>query len=180
MYRCVPCAEGQWRSCFKLKSLVDKSSSEIIEKLRLRNFQGPQESYFDFSTLYTSLTHNRIKATVTHNRIKATVLCLFNWCFNREAKKYLCRGFSNKKFDSHKWLPCTELCKAFTFLMVNVYVQFDNMVYLQIVGRGFGGTDCDPLIANGFCVLCSQILTVLSYTHVSWYLLISWRYIHNR
>ena len=31
-----------------------KNSSEVIEKLRLRNFQGSQVSSFDFSTLYTS------------------------------------------------------------------------------------------------------------------------------
>ena len=30
-----------------------KNSSDVIEKLRLRNFQGSQVSSFDFSTLYT-------------------------------------------------------------------------------------------------------------------------------
>ena len=39
-----------------------KNSSEVIEKLRLRNFQGSQVSSFDFSTLYTSLPHDLIKA----------------------------------------------------------------------------------------------------------------------
>ena len=38
-----------------------KNSSEVIEKLRLRNFQGSQVSSFDFSTLYTSLPHDLIK-----------------------------------------------------------------------------------------------------------------------
>ena len=54
-----------------------KNSSEIIEKLRLRNFRGPQVSSFDFSTLYISLPHDLIKAKV---------LSLVNWCFNRESK----------------------------------------------------------------------------------------------
>ena len=39
-----------------------ENSSEVIEKLRLRNFQGSQVSSFDFSSLYTSLSHDRIKA----------------------------------------------------------------------------------------------------------------------
>ena len=52
-----------------------KNSSEVIEKLRLRNFQGSQVSSFDFSTLYTSLPHYLIKAKV---------LSLVTWCFNRE------------------------------------------------------------------------------------------------
>ena len=52
-----------------------KNSSEVIEMLRLRNFQGSQLSSFDFSTLYTSLPHDLIKAKV---------LSLVNRCFNRE------------------------------------------------------------------------------------------------
>ena len=51
-----------------------KNSSEVIEKLRLRYFQGSQVSSFDFSTLYTSLPHDLIKAKV---------LSLVKWCFNR-------------------------------------------------------------------------------------------------
>ena len=58
-----------------------KNSSEVIEKLRLRNFQGSQVSSFDFSTLYKSLPHDLIKAKV---------LSLVKWCFDRESKTYLC------------------------------------------------------------------------------------------
>ena len=122
-----------------------KNSSEVIEKLRLRNFQGSQVSSFDFSTLYTSLPHDLIKAKV---------LSLVNWCFNRESKTYLCTSakagfFSNKKYDSYKCWSCAELCEAFTFLMENIYVQFDGMVYQQIVGIPMG-TNCAPLIADLF------------------------------
>ena len=39
-----------------------KNSSEVIEKLRMHDFQGSQVSSFDFSTLYTSLLHYLIKA----------------------------------------------------------------------------------------------------------------------
>ena len=122
-----------------------KNSSEVIEKLRLRNFQGSQVFSFDFSTLYTSLPHDLIKAKV---------LSLVNWCFNRESKSYLCTSlkagfFSNKKYDSYRCWSCAELCEAFTFLMENIYVQFDGMVYQQIVGIPMG-TNCAPLIADLF------------------------------
>ena len=60
-----------------------KNSSEVIEKLRLRNFQGSQESSFDFSTLYTSLLHDLIKAKVISFSVVIS-------CFNRESKTYLC------------------------------------------------------------------------------------------
>ena len=111
--------------------------------LVLRNFQGSQVSSFDFSTLYTSLPHDLIKAKV---------LSLVKWCFDRESKTYLCTSakagfFSNKKYDSYACWTCTKLCEAFTFLMENIYVQFDGMVYQQIVGIPMG-TNCAPLIAD--------------------------------
>ena len=88
------------------------------------------------------------------NLIKAKVLSLVNWCFNRESKFYLCTSlkagfFCNKKYDSYRCWSCTELCEAFTFLMENIYVQFDGMVYQQIVGIPMG-TNCAPLIADLF------------------------------
>ena len=57
--------------------------------------------------------------------------------------------FSNKKYDSYRCWSCAELCEAFTFLMENIYVQFDGMVYQQIVGIPMG-TNCAPLIADLF------------------------------
>ena len=53
-----------------------KNSSEVIEKLRLRNFQGSQVSSFVLSTLYTSLPHDLFKAKV---------LSLVKWCLYIES-----------------------------------------------------------------------------------------------
>ena len=44
---------------------------------------------------------------------------------------------------------CLEFSEAFTFLMENIYVQFGDMVYQQIVGIPMG-TNCAPLIADLF------------------------------
>ena len=94
-----------------------QNSSEVIEKLRLQNYQGSQVSSFDFSTLYTSLPHDLIKAKI---------LSLVKWCFNKESKTYLCTSdkagfFSNKKYDPYACWTCTELCEVVTFLMENIY-----------------------------------------------------------
>ena len=68
------------------------------------------------------------------------------------------------KYYSYACWTCTELCEAFTFqnvtlnhnqqqhftfLMENIYVQFDGMVYTQIIGI-LMGTNCAPLIADLF------------------------------
>ena len=132
-------------TAFSNSNVNNLNSSEVIEKLRLRNFQGSQVSSFDFSTLYTSLPHDLIKEKV---------LSLVNWCFNRESKSYLCTSlkagfFSNKKYDSYRCWSCAELCEAFTFLMENIYVQFDGIVYQQIEGIPMV-TNCAPLIADLF------------------------------
>ena len=108
--------------------------------LRLRTFNGSKVSSFDFSTLYTSLPYDLIKAKV---------LSFVKWCFDRESKTYLCTSakagfFSNKKYDWHACWTCTELCEPFTFLMENIYVQFDGMVNQQIVGIPMG-TNCAPV-----------------------------------
>ena len=93
-----------------------KNSSEVIEKLRLRNFQGFLTSSFDFSTLYTSFPHDLIKEKG---------LLFVEWCFNEEWKTYLCASdnsgfFSNKKDNSYKCWTCTELSETVTFLMENI------------------------------------------------------------
>ena len=92
--------------------------------------------------------------SLPYDLINEKVLSLVKWCFNRESKTYLCTSdkggfFSNKKYDSYSCWTCTELCEAFTFLMENIHVQFDGMVYQQIVGIPMG-TNCAPLIADLF------------------------------
>ena len=53
--------------------------------------------------------------------------------------------FSKKKYDLYKCWSYAELCEAFTFLMENIYVQFDGKEYQQLVGIPMG-TNCAPLI----------------------------------
>ena len=50
---------------------------------------------------------------------------------------------------SYKCWICAELCEAFIFLMENIYtyVQFEGMIYQQIVGIPMG-TNCAPFIAE--------------------------------
>ena len=56
-----------------------KNSSEVIEKLRLRNFQGSQVSSFFFSTFYNSSPHDLIKEC-----------CLWSSGVSTKSKFYLC------------------------------------------------------------------------------------------
>ena len=57
----------------------------------------------------------------------------------------------------NKCWTCTEFSEAFTFLMENIYVQFDGLIYQQIVGIHMG-TNCAPLIADLFLYCTRGIL----------------------
>ena len=138
----MPLAIVMWIIFGPPKTLLKSSKSCVFETFMVLKYNV---SSFDFSTLYRSLPHDLIKAKV---------LSLVKWCFNRESKTYLCTSdkagfFSNKKYDSYACWTFTELCEAFTFLMENIYVQFDGMVYQQILGIPMG-TNCVPLIADLF------------------------------
>ena len=134
-----------------------------------------------FLYLYTSLPHDLIKEKV---------LSLVKWCFNRESKTYLCTsdkaGFiTKKKYDSYKCWTCTEFSEAFTFLMENIYGQFDYMVFQQIVEipMGTNYSTYSRLIfiyfREGFYVKPPEIQTVWPHSLVQRYLSISWRYIQH-
>ena len=43
--------------------------------------------------------------------------------------RYFYFAYSNKKYDSCRCWSCAELCEAFTFLLENIYVQLDGIVY---------------------------------------------------
>ena len=89
-------------------------------------------------------------------------LFLFLFFSTESQKTYLCTSdkaglFSNKKSDSYKYWTCTELSEAFIFLIENIYLQFDGMVYQQIVGIPMG-RNCAPLIADLLAVFRRDVL----------------------
>ena len=55
--------------------------------------------------------------------------------------------FGNKKYmyNAYRCWTCAELYEAFTFPMENIYVQFEGMVYQEIVGIPMG-TNCVPFV----------------------------------
>ena len=79
---------------------------------------------------------------------------LLNGVITESQKLTSVRQIKRDFLQQEKWivcmcLTCTELCEAFTFLMENIYVQFDGMVYQQIVGIPMG-TNCAKHIADLF------------------------------
>ena len=91
------------------------------------------------------------------------MLSLVKWCFNRESKTYPCTSdkagyFSNKKYDSYKCWTCTEFSEAFTFIMENIYVQFNGMLYQPIVGIPMGN---QPIVGIPMGINCASLVADL-------------------
>ena len=110
--------------------------------------------YVTFGVLRYLLSTFLLYTHHCHMILSKQKCCLLSTGVSTESKTYLCTSakagfFSNKKYDSYKCWSFAELCEAFTFLMENIYVQFDCMVYQQIVGIPMG-TNCAPLIADLF------------------------------
>ena len=70
-----------------------KNSGEILNKLKSRGFLESSLSTYDFSTLYTKLTHNLIKEKLTE---------LIEQTFNREGSLYLACNDKNAFFTSEQ------------------------------------------------------------------------------
>ena len=111
----------------------------------MQNFHGSQLFSFDFSTLYTSLPHDLIKANV-------------KWCFNSESRTHLNTSdkagfFSNKKYDSYYYWTYTDLWEV--FLMEKKYIcAFWWHGLTKIVGIPMG-TSCASLMADLF-LYCNE------------------------
>ena len=70
-----------------------KNSGEILDKLKARDFNATSLSTYDFSTLYT---------TLSHNLIKDKLIDLIERTFQRESSPYLACNDRNAFVSSEK------------------------------------------------------------------------------
>ena len=89
-----------------------KNSSEILDKLKARDFNATSLSTYDFSTLYTTFPHNLIKKNLLillkepsreKGPLNLHVMTEMHFFTSEKPKKY------------HAW-SCQNVCDALTFL----------------------------------------------------------------
>ena len=141
-----------------------KNLGEILNKLKSRGFLASGLFTYDFSTLYTTLSHNLIKEKLTK---------LIEQTLNREGSLYLACNDKNAFFTAEQpkryelWL-CQKICDALHYLLDNIFIRFGSKLYRQIVGIPMG-TNCAPLVADLFlfvmretlCCLCQTIIKLI-------------------
>jgi hypothetical protein len=122
-----------------------KNSLEVIDKIENKKYKVSQVSTYDFSTLYT---------TLPHALIKSKLVSLIEKTFAREKCSYLALNtktafFTNQMLDNYIIWTGLDFCAALTFLLDNLFVEFNGKIFKQIIGVPMG-TNCAPLIADLF------------------------------
>ena len=96
-----------------------KNSGEVLNKLKSRGFRATSLSTYDFSTLYTTLTHNLIKEKLIN---------LIEWTFKREGSPYIACNERQAYFvagwlQGHWWGFISRNYVVWpTFFLMNVFI----------------------------------------------------------
>ena len=125
-----------------------KNSKELLEHLLSPNFNHITNiKSFDFSTLYTTILHQKLKswlATIIRNS--------FIHKNGNRRYKFLVIGregpyFVKEQSDSKNKYTEDDIINMLEFLVDNIFVVFGWKVFQQIVGIPIG-TNCAPLLAD--------------------------------
>ena len=138
------------------------NSEELLEHLKSPNFSHITSiKSFDFSTLYTTIPHDKLKS-----RLASIIRNSFMFKNGNRRYKYLVLGHEESYFvkehsdSKHKYSE-DDIIKVLEFL-VDIFVVFAGKVFQQIVGIPMG-TNCAPLLADIFLYLIwSRIYTVFA------------------
>ena len=125
---------------------IINNSLDVIHTLQEKQLILNQVSTWDFSTLYTSLPHAKLKHQL-HDLLERV--------FNTRGKSFIATNnfhtfwANDRKSTKYTYFSCRELCLAIDFLIDNIYVCFGNSVFRQIIGIPMG-TNSAPLLADLF------------------------------
>ena len=127
-----------------------KNSKEWLEHLQYPNFNHITSiKSFDFSTLYTTIPHQKLKSRI------ATIIrnCFIHKNGNRRYK-FLVLGsegpyFVKENSDSKNKYTEDDITNMLEFLVDNIFVVFGGKVFQQIIGIPMG-TNCAPLLTDIF------------------------------
>ena len=127
-----------------------KNSKELSEHLQSPNFNHITSiKSFDFSTLYTTIPHQKLKS-----RLATIIRNSFIHKNGNRRYKFRVLGregpyFVKEHSDSKNKYTEDDIVNLLEFLVDNIFVVFGGKVFQQIVGIPMG-TNCAPLLADIF------------------------------
>ena len=127
-----------------------KNSKELLNYLKSPTFNHVTSiKSFDFSTLYATIPHQKLK-----DRLASIILNAFIFRNGNRRYKYWVLGYEETYFvkehsDSKNKYSEVDIIKMLEFLVDNMFVVFAGKVFQQTVGIPMG-TNCAPLLADIF------------------------------
>ena len=113
-----------------------KNSIDLLDNLKSRSFsQVSSIKTFDFSTLYTTLPHDKLKT-----RLKETIHKAFS--HRNYGSKFVVLAYNSTYFSN-------KIQKGKTCYSDNLFVSFGGTLFQQVVDIP-KGTNCTPLLADLF------------------------------
>ena len=138
--------EGQQKYCETVYSRsginhmwILKNSKVFLDNLKSRSFSQVSIKTFDFSTLYTTLPHDKLKT-----RLKETIHKAFS--HRNYGSKFVVLGYNSTYFSNkiQKGKTCyseEQVISMLEFLIDNIFVSFGGTLFQQVVGIPVG-TNC--------------------------------------
>ena len=125
---------------------IIENSMEVQKLMQKSSKNKPRNiKTYDFSTLYTSIPHDKLK-----HEIKLLIQKAFSGMNKKYIKVTQSRAYwSNKKTPHAFTVTCDLLTHLVEWLIDNTYVIVGNQVLRQTIGIPMG-TDCAPFLANLF------------------------------
>ena len=126
------------------------NSKELLDHLKSPNFNLITNiKSFDFSTLYTTIPHQKLKS-----RLATIIRNSFIHKTGNRRYKYLVLGregpyFVREHSDSKSKYTEEDIIRMLEFLVDNIVVVFAGKVFQQIIGIPMD-TNCTPLLADIF------------------------------
>lgn len=117
-----------------------KLSAAVNRKRNARNV-----CTYDFTTLYTSIPHQKLKSKLSW---------VIKTAFKSSGKSFISvhknsASWSNSPRDKTLHLDCNKVIRLMRWLIDNIYVTFGDKCFRQVIGIPMG-TDCAPFLANLF------------------------------
>ena len=150
------CETAYSRSGINLMWIL-KNSKELLEHLKSQTFNRVTSiKSFDFSTLYTTIPHQKLK-----DRLTSIIRNAFIFKNGNRRYKYLVLGHEETYFvkehsDSKSKYSEDDIIKMLEFLVDNIFVVFAGKVFQQTVGIPMG-TNCALFSPTSFCIHTKRI-----------------------
>ena len=130
-----------------------KNSKELLDNLQSYSLSSIHSiKTYDFSTLYTTIPHAKLKF-----RLSTLFKNAFRYKNGNKRYEYIVVSYNSTYFvknTSNATNKYTEndIIRMLDFLIDNIFVECGGVIFQQIIGIPMG-TNCAPLLADLFFVL---------------------------